>query len=108
MTRNYAEANLVRYFSYLITISLTFSVAHKIYGVPQTINTANYVFFLAYKELISLRDQDSFEHEQERRLDTIVTGVYSSYFLLQLAVHCFSHRGASFLTSRARYRDLLA
>ncbi|TDL22985.1 terpenoid synthase [Rickenella mellea] len=31
-------------------------VAHKIYGVPQTINTANYVYFLAYKELLGLRD----------------------------------------------------
>ncbi|KAG2129857.1 isoprenoid synthase domain-containing protein [Suillus bovinus] len=30
-------------------------VAHKIYGVPQTINTANYVYFSAYKELLKLR-----------------------------------------------------
>ncbi|KAG1774804.1 farnesyltranstransferase [Suillus placidus] len=30
-------------------------VAHKIYGVPQTINTANYVYFLAYQELSALR-----------------------------------------------------
>lgn len=30
-------------------------VTHKIYGVPQTINTANYVYFLAYKELAKLR-----------------------------------------------------
>jgi geranylgeranyl diphosphate synthase, type III len=30
-------------------------VAHKIYGIPQTINTANYVYFLAYQELFSLR-----------------------------------------------------
>lgn len=30
-------------------------VAHKIYGIPQTINTANYVYFLAYKELSKLR-----------------------------------------------------
>jgi geranylgeranyl diphosphate synthase type 3 len=29
-------------------------VAHKIYGVPQTINTANYVYFLAYQELFAL------------------------------------------------------
>lgn len=27
------------------------AVAHKIYGVPQTINSANYVYFLAYQEL---------------------------------------------------------
>ncbi|KAF9222463.1 terpenoid synthase [Gyrodon lividus] len=26
-------------------------VAHRIYGVPQTINTANYVYFLAYQEV---------------------------------------------------------
>ncbi|KAG1818426.1 farnesyltranstransferase [Suillus subaureus] len=30
-------------------------VAHKIYGVPQTINTANYIYFLAYQELSALR-----------------------------------------------------
>ncbi|PAV23079.1 terpenoid synthase [Pyrrhoderma noxium] len=30
-------------------------VAHKIYGVPQTINCANYVFFQAFKELLKLR-----------------------------------------------------
>ncbi|WVQ79616.1 hypothetical protein IAT38_001716 [Cryptococcus sp. DSM 104549] len=30
-------------------------VAHTIYGVPQTINTANYVYFLAFQELLRLR-----------------------------------------------------
>ncbi|ETW74742.1 hypothetical protein HETIRDRAFT_331862, partial [Heterobasidion irregulare TC 32-1] len=30
-------------------------VAHKIYGIPQTINAANYAYFLAYQELFSLR-----------------------------------------------------
>ncbi|KAI0785846.1 terpenoid synthase [Abortiporus biennis] len=30
--------------------------SHKIYGIPQTINSANYAYFLAYKELFSLRD----------------------------------------------------
>ena len=29
-------------------------VAHQVYGVPQTINTANYVYFLAVQELIGL------------------------------------------------------
>ncbi|KAG5725282.1 Geranylgeranyl pyrophosphate synthase [Termitomyces sp. T112] len=47
-------------------------VAHKIYGVPQTINTANYVFFLAYQELFRLRDQDSFESGRDQKLDVIV------------------------------------
>lgn len=30
-------------------------VAHKIYGVPQTINTANYVYFLAFQEILALK-----------------------------------------------------
>lgn len=30
-------------------------VAHTIYGVPQTINAANYVYFLAFQELLQLR-----------------------------------------------------
>ncbi|TXT08780.1 hypothetical protein VHUM_02908 [Vanrija humicola] len=34
-------------------------VAHKVYGVPQTINTANYVYFLAFKELLSLKEGTS-------------------------------------------------
>lgn len=29
-------------------------VAHTVYGVPQTINTANYVYFLAVQELLKL------------------------------------------------------
>jgi len=43
-------------------------VAHKIYGVPQTINTANYVYFLAYKELFALRDPGN----ADQRLEDIV------------------------------------
>ena len=34
-------------------------VAHKIYGIPQTINTANYVYFLAFQELRSLSGPDA-------------------------------------------------
>lgn len=30
-------------------------VAHTIYGVPQTINTANYVYFQAVQELLQLQ-----------------------------------------------------
>ncbi|KAG8838218.1 geranylgeranyl pyrophosphate synthetase [Serendipita sp. 411] len=43
-------------------------VAHKIYGIPQTINSANYVYFLAYKQLFALRDSEN-SHEP---LDEIV------------------------------------
>ncbi|KAF9265923.1 farnesyltranstransferase [Marasmius fiardii PR-910] len=34
-------------------------VAHKIYGVPQTINTGNYVYFLAFRELRKLYHSSS-------------------------------------------------
>lgn len=63
-------------------------VAHKIYGVPQTINSANYVYFLAYQELFALRSgvdgsTDSVKGEQGearlipfRELDRIVTGMW--------------------------------
>lgn len=30
-------------------------VAHKLFGVPQTINCANYVYFLAYQQLSALQ-----------------------------------------------------
>ncbi|KDQ56446.1 hypothetical protein JAAARDRAFT_208125 [Jaapia argillacea MUCL 33604] len=49
-------------------------VTHKIYGVPQTINTANYVYFLAYQELFSLRaPQGSTQSPDMPELDRIVT-----------------------------------
>ncbi|KAG1878930.1 terpenoid synthase [Suillus subluteus] len=52
---------------------------HKIYGVPQTINTANYVYFSAYKELSKLRRPGGDEGENVVRvvgtsdLDLVVT-----------------------------------
>ena len=60
-------------------------MSHKIYGIPQTINSANYVYFLAYQELFSLRsgigpadDATELEHGTKRlipfkELDRIVT-----------------------------------
>ncbi|KAG6839782.1 hypothetical protein C0991_011697 [Blastosporella zonata] len=47
----------------------------SIYGIPQTINTANYVFFLAYQELFTLREDwaQSGLGERGPRLDAIVT-----------------------------------
>lgn len=45
-------------------------MAHKIYGIPQTINTANYVYFLAYQELFVLRDTEP----KTLELDRLVTG----------------------------------
>jgi len=45
-------------------------VAHRIYGIPQTINSANYVYFLAYQELFNLRDSNI---NTPANLDKIVT-----------------------------------
>lgn len=52
------------------------AVAHKIYGVPQTINSANYVYFLAYQELFKLRelDRQSGGIPPKVELDRMVTG----------------------------------
>ncbi|KAJ3565322.1 hypothetical protein NP233_g7698 [Leucocoprinus birnbaumii] len=44
-------------------------VAYKIYGIPQTINSANYVYFLAFQELFTLRRNSS----KTSDLDAIVT-----------------------------------
>jgi hypothetical protein len=48
-------------------------VAHKIYGIPRTINIANYVYFLAYKEPFALRT-DLPPTTPPRDLDALVTG----------------------------------
>lgn len=59
------------------------SASHKIYGIPQTINTANYAYFLAYKELFALRSHvqsqaTKIERPQrlidDTELDRLVTG----------------------------------
>ncbi|KAI0060577.1 terpenoid synthase [Artomyces pyxidatus] len=55
--------------------------SHKIYGIPQTINTANYVYFLGFKELFSLRPAPDAEPDanaakrlySDKDLDRIVT-----------------------------------
>lgn len=54
-------------------------VAHKIYGIPQTINTANYVYFLALQEILALKAQGHTSDDAQKRLysesdmDQIVT-----------------------------------
>jgi geranylgeranyl diphosphate synthase type 3 len=59
-------------------------VAHKIYGVPQTINTANYVYFLAMQELYRFRaSRKAKDAEQGRKeddnLDEVITGTFRPY-----------------------------
>lgn len=68
-------------------------VAHKIYGIPQTINSANYIYFLALKELAALRSE---------ALDvaTLVTGKCT--FLL---IFLFIIRGTTQSTSWSRHRN---
>jgi hypothetical protein len=45
-------------------------VAHKIYGVPQTINSANYVYFLAFQEILALKAQGHTTDDVQDRLYT--------------------------------------
>jgi len=45
-------------------------VAHKIYGIPQTINSANYVYFLAYQQLFELRNGPD---SPQQDIDQLVT-----------------------------------
>lgn len=52
-----------------------FRVTHKIYGVPQTINTANYVYFLAYQELLALCGDDA-SPSQADLISIITCAVY--------------------------------
>lgn len=55
-------------------------VSHLVYGVPQTINTANYVYFLAMNELIEMnaaQNSDSGKgKEKQEDLIRLVTGEY--------------------------------
>lgn len=49
-------------------------VAHNIFGVAQTINSANYVYFCALKELSSLRSSAAITiYTGESPPDTITT-----------------------------------
>jgi len=48
-------------------------VTHKIYGIPQTINSANYVYFLAYKELFVLKDMPPHAENMNSELERLVT-----------------------------------
>lgn len=78
------------------------TVAHSIYGVPQTINTANYVYFQAFQELAALQsmtDNNATGRGLGRieSLESIVNGMssYSHGFLLLtfLAELLSLHRG---------------
>lgn len=70
-------------------------VAHKIYGVPQTINTANYVYFLAYQELFKLRElvladesSDTGPTSPIHTLERIVTGTFLFITRIESSLIC--------------------
>jgi geranylgeranyl diphosphate synthase type 3 len=58
-------------------------VAHQVYGVPQTINTANYVYFLAFDELLKLRPLDG---KGKGKAGDMVAMVNGELFLAPLVV----------------------
>lgn len=84
---------------------LTLPVAHKIYGIPQTINSANYVYFLAYQELQRITPRAGIKVEE------MVTGE-RVYALLEarkgLLICLFDYRGAFEPAPRPGHGPLLA
>ena len=58
-----------------------FLVAHKIYGIPQTINTANYVYFLAYQELFGLRSSAAASTSQASNLPGSIPGTTGQHLM---------------------------
>ena len=61
-----------------------FPVAHSIYGVPQTINSANYIYFCALREL---------ERLQNPKLFKIFSGTYSKWLGITVDELINLHRG---------------
>ncbi|KAG6859865.1 hypothetical protein C0995_002697 [Termitomyces sp. Mi166 len=64
-------------------------VAHSVYGTPQTINTANYVFFLAYQELFSLHPSDG----RGQQLEAVVTACVDLFSPFDTEELLSLHRG---------------
>ena len=48
-------------------------VAHRIYGIPQTINTANYVYFLVFQEIFHLSQSPSSYSSPNLNVEKMVT-----------------------------------
>jgi hypothetical protein len=57
---------------YVFVCPTDFLVAHKIYGIPLTINCATYTYCLAYQEVIALRRISG--SAKAGNLDTLMTG----------------------------------
>jgi geranylgeranyl diphosphate synthase type 3 len=89
-------------------------VAHKIYGVPQTINTANYVYFLAMQELYRFRSSAVAKNAEQGRkeddkLDEVITGEQRrkrSPTLVLMAIHVWSRKEELLQLHRGQGLDL--
>lgn len=57
-----------------------FTVAHNIYGVPQTINSANYVYFLGLEKVLQL------DHPESTKVFTGIHALCQSGFYLRFLV----------------------
>ena len=109
--RSCAEVYQVRlHVSYLYHILKGCTVAHKIYGIPQTINSANYVYFLAYQELFALRSGIGVDGPSDdpkrlipfKELDRIVTGELIQLDLVRELRSSLITSRASIIAQRAR------
>jgi geranylgeranyl diphosphate synthase type 3 len=54
-------------------------VAHKIYGIRKTVNSATYTFSLAFQEVSALRQISG--SAKACNLDALMTGWFSSFFV---------------------------
>jgi geranylgeranyl pyrophosphate synthase len=74
-------------------------VAHNIYGVPLTINAANYVYFLAMEKALTLRHPD---------VTQIFVGLFKNEIFLFILKEFFCFRSNVRITSWTRYGNLVA
>jgi geranylgeranyl diphosphate synthase type 3 len=74
---------------------------YKIYGIAQTINTTNYIYFLAYQELFALRNLPSSDPPRQRP-----QSIPPYPFLFFYAA--LPRRGIAFAPSRAGPRNSMA
>jgi geranylgeranyl pyrophosphate synthase len=74
-------------------------VAHNIYGVPLTINAANYIYFLAMQKALTLRHSD---------VTQVFVGLFKNKFIYKLKKEFFLFRTNVRITSWTRYGNMVA
>lgn len=102
---SFLHAHLPRPLHWRPTCLWYYTVAHKIYGVPQTINSANYVYFLAYQELQRIHPS-----KPGTKVEEAVTGGFliPRDILCELMRKIEMNRGIIEFTSRSRDGFVLA